>query len=427
MKRSLLSIIIFPALFAGYDILEIRQKSHYVVNGTPLKSNVETVEISRSTCDECDMDTIQLIRYNGYNAERHTVITEDGYILVLHRIPGKIQGEYYEGGSSRCPVLLQHGLLGSSSDWVMQPPHRSLAYLLSDYGYDVWLGNARGNTYSRRHVKLNVKQAKFWRFSWDEMGRYDMPAVIDYILNTTNSRQICYVGHSMGTTMFWVMMHYHPKYNDKIRVMQALAPIAKVSHMKSPIRVIAPFANDIHKISEFFGLRDFLPNNAWVKLLAKYFCKASVPTRYLCTNVIFLLAGYDSVQLNSTTLPVILSHTPAGTSTQTVVHFAQQVNSDAFLQFDWGRKENLDRYGQATPPKYNLSRVNCPVQLYRADNDILADSTDVQWLASQLPNLNDTYLVPFKRFNHIDFVWAEDADMILYGELLKTLNSFSIF
>jgi lysosomal acid lipase/cholesteryl ester hydrolase len=45
----------------------------------------------------------------------------------------------------------------------------------------VWLGNIRGNTYSRRHVQYNNDDEKYWDFSWDEMGYYDIPAQIDYI------------------------------------------------------------------------------------------------------------------------------------------------------------------------------------------------------------------------------------------------------
>jgi len=39
------------------------------------------------------------------------------------------------------------------------------AYLLHDYGFDVWMGNARGNTYSRNHVSLSPASAQFWRYT----------------------------------------------------------------------------------------------------------------------------------------------------------------------------------------------------------------------------------------------------------------------
>jgi pimeloyl-ACP methyl ester carboxylesterase len=37
------------------------------------------------------------------------------------------------------------------------------------------------------------------------MGVYDVPAVLNYILTATGQPDLFYVGHSMGTTMFWVI------------------------------------------------------------------------------------------------------------------------------------------------------------------------------------------------------------------------------
>ena len=46
----------------------------------------------------------------------------------------------------------------------MGSPSKSLGYILADEGYDVWLGNARGNAYSRAHVNLTTKNSKYWKF-----------------------------------------------------------------------------------------------------------------------------------------------------------------------------------------------------------------------------------------------------------------------
>jgi lysosomal acid lipase/cholesteryl ester hydrolase len=54
----------------------------------------------------------------GYPIEVHTYTTDDGYINTLHRIPNKSKG-------SRA-VFLQHGLLGTSADFVMGSPEKSL-------------------------------------------------------------------------------------------------------------------------------------------------------------------------------------------------------------------------------------------------------------------------------------------------------------
>jgi pimeloyl-ACP methyl ester carboxylesterase len=67
------------------------------------------------------------------------------------------------------------------------------------------------------------------------MGIYDMPAVIDYVLEQTGQENLYYVGHSMGTTMFFVLTSSLPQYNAKIRLMTALAPIAYMAYVTSPL------------------------------------------------------------------------------------------------------------------------------------------------------------------------------------------------
>lgn len=130
-------------------------------------------------------------------------------------------------------------------------PEKSLAYLLSDLGYDVWMGNARGSRYSRNHTKYDPdgkrsQRRRFWSFSWHEVGVVDLPEMIDYVLGETNYEKLHYIGHSQGTTSFWVMASELPEYNDKILSMHALAPVAFMSNLRSPfIRAAALFMNTL--------------------------------------------------------------------------------------------------------------------------------------------------------------------------------------
>lgn len=52
----------------------------------------------------------------------------------------------------------------------------------------------------------------------------------------------------MGTTMNFIMLSEKPEYNEKIKLFVALAPVAFMSHVKSPIRFLAPFSKDIEVI-----------------------------------------------------------------------------------------------------------------------------------------------------------------------------------
>nr|CAD7401254.1 unnamed protein product [Timema cristinae] len=112
-------------------------------------------------------------------------------------------------------------------------------YALWDAGYDVWLGNSRGNYYSRKHVNMTKSDPKFWNFSWHDMGVHDIPAVIDYILDHTGHKDLFFIGHSMGCAMFFVGMAAKPRYNDKIRVMFGLGPASYMHNGKRKMELVS--------------------------------------------------------------------------------------------------------------------------------------------------------------------------------------------
>lgn len=180
--------------------------------------------------------TPEYIRKYGYPVESYEVETADGYILQMHRIPC-----YF---STKLPVLIQHGILGSSDHFVITGPKQGLVFQLHEAGYDVWLSNMRGNTYTKKHRYLSPQNQQFWNYTFHELAIYDLPAIIDHIIRTTGKRKLHYVGHSQGTTTVLVLLSELPEYNRKIQSASLFAPVAylgnlKDSHMSSVLRNVA--------------------------------------------------------------------------------------------------------------------------------------------------------------------------------------------
>ncbi|XP_055851914.1 lipase 1-like [Episyrphus balteatus] len=399
------------SFFGSTFSLELNDENELVTN---FIKNDDDDDIDPSVKEDERLTTTQLITKYGYPAEIHHVITDDGYILEMHRIPKP----------GKTPVLMVHGLLDSSSTWVMMGPDKGFAYMLSDLHYDVWMANVRGNTYSKNHTTLNPRKAKFWDFSFHEMGIHDIPKSIDYVLEVTGFTKLQYIGHSQGTTCFWIMCSLLPQYNDKIISMQALAPAAFIEDSKSPvITFLSFFRSQISYLLKIIGAHEFLPNGSFVKYFSQFVCDDDSIVQSICSQVMFIIVGFDKAQMNHTMLPVILGHSPAGSSTKQLIHFAQLKSSGHFRQFDHGYIGNWRRYGRFSPPDYPLENVMAKVALHYGANDWLTVPKDVDRLDQALPNVIGKFLVKFSEFNHLDFVWGIDARELLYNKVSKLMKA----
>jgi lysosomal acid lipase/cholesteryl ester hydrolase len=370
---------------------------------------------------DCDYNITQIIQTKGYPCEEHKVITNDGYILGVFRIP------HGRNSSTRGrPVLLQHGLLDAAVTWVMNFPDQSLGFILADAGYDVWLGNMRGNYYSRAHVKYNPDHdSAFWDFSWDDMARDDLPSMIYYILNVTQQTRIGYVGHSQGTMIaFAEFGRLDSTLRNHVSFYAALAPVAHLGHIKSPIRYLSSTSKELELYWHLlFGRNEFLPSSYIIKWLATLACGEVILDKLLCQNILFILCGPEKKNMNNTRLPVYISHEPDGTSVKNMIHFAQGIQSNVFQAYDYGSaQKNQLHYNQTTPPEYNIYGLKIPTAIFWSGEDWLADSIDVNYLLDNLPNIVYEKYVP--DYNHLDFVWALTANKIIYADLLNIMQKY---
>ncbi|XP_066249786.1 lipase 3-like isoform X2 [Euwallacea similis] len=403
------------------------QKNLKIYNSTtPPEYNMSNVRVPvayfYSTHDPFSNTKTQLIQKHGYPVETHTYETKDGYVLTAFRIPHGTTSI-----KSKEVALLTHGMGGSGENFVFIGPPDALAFYLADRGYDVWIFNARGTHYSRKHRSLNPNRdrKKYWNFSWHEIGVYDLPATINYIQKETGVDSIFYVGHSQGTTILFVMLSQLPEMNEKIRVGAMLAPSAFHWLTHSPLLVIGSklwtLGERLLALLNWYELP--APNSSALTGFVKAICKPGA-LEEVCLDVVNLIGGTDSNQLNKTVFPVVLQYIPQGFSARQAWHYAQIVVSKDFKLYDHGAKKNMKLYNSTIPPTYNMSNCKAPIALFYAPRDPYGNHKMVQEFSKRLPNIVLKYEVKVPDWNHLDFILAANIKEVIHDPLYELFKRY---
>jgi pimeloyl-ACP methyl ester carboxylesterase len=363
---------------------------------------------------------VSWVQERGYQLEEHDARTEDGVLLGLMRIPRP----------DAPAVLLQHGVLDSAWAWVFNDEFKALAFQLHDSGFDVWLGNNRGNIFSTRWKGgADARHDEsFWNFTFDDMARYDVPALIGAVLNKTGREQLAYVGHSQGSMQMLIAASL-PDLRDwiarRVSIFIALSPVAWLANMRAIFVPRLARTHFIRAIQLLFP-RGFLVSANWRKA-AEATCIASFGV--VCKISIDLVCGTSHLDKPSN----ILGYSeifPSGTSFKNMVHFAQGVKTRKFQRYDYSIAidgiGNQAVYGQAEPPFYNLSGLRVPTALLSASEDLLSDPKDVDHLQKVL--LPTKALVAFKRydgFSHATWMLGDKEAGYFVDDVVTILGNTS--
>ncbi|KAM9232998.1 LOW QUALITY PROTEIN: lipase member M-like [Leptosomus discolor] len=357
---------------------------------------------------ETFMNVSQIIRHRGYPSEEYEVLTHDGYYIRLNRIP---HGRENPGSTGAELVMFpQHGLLGEGSHWVENLANNSVGFILADSGYDIWLGSSRGTSWSQRHQHLSADQVEFWDFSFHEMAMYDLPAMINFVLQKTGQKQIYYIGCSQGCMFTFIAFSSMPELVQKINFF-ALAPVLTIKHTKTPIMKMSFLLNRQFRMLQLLLSRT--DASLWMRKLQRFLpwlCRHPLQHKP-CANLFFLPGGYNEKNLNMTWLDVYTSHYPDGTSVKNMIHWAQVMKSGEFKAFDYG-SENPAVYHQETPPSYRVEEMPMPTAV--------ADWRDVHLLLSHIIHLVTYGHIP--DWNHWDFIWGLDAPRHPYSSILELME-----
>eukprot|EP01006_Ploeotia_vitrea_P052473 TRINITY_DN67692_c2_g1_i2.p1 TRINITY_DN67692_c2_g1~~TRINITY_DN67692_c2_g1_i2.p1 ORF type:complete len:399 (-),score=15.43 TRINITY_DN67692_c2_g1_i2:430-1626(-) len=309
-----------------------------------LKAKRSTERTKHHVCNT----TVDIVEAAGYVVEEHVARCQDGFLLALHRITGEKRSHKHttptattlhlledRSDTSQKPVVLMlHGFLMSSECWVAPlhgADHSLLVYSLVDSGYDVWLGNNRGNKYSNKHTEYKPSETRFWDFSLDELALFDVPTMINHICAITKEEKLAVIGFSQGSTQAFATFSLCKSVAEKVSLFIALAPCCKLKRfgkglgefLVSPLRFISPTPMHI-----LFGRRAFLPVTLYwqQRLSSSWFAKAIE----FCTSQLF---GWSSSNIDEVDKPLVYDHLYSSSSVKMVIHWCQMLRANRFQMF----------------------------------------------------------------------------------------------
>lgn len=359
---------------------------------------------------------------------------------------------------------------------IKDPQSKCMPLLLASFGHEVWLINRRGTEYSLGRVGdltngsiLNLEldfagnltsgissllttsisslfpsglvsllellfkpqinlasipntfDASYWNFSLDEQAKYDLPAVITYVLNKTNSDQVAYVGHSLGNGVMFMLQSEHPEWAQKVEPFLAWSPDFYLGHTTSILRPLLVLLQPLLSTA----LIPFPPTpiDPLTRTLLATLCQTKLAQKSVCLLFDELQFGFSGLQ---ETLPAFVASQFYSVSSHEAVQLAQDTEKGKMHHYDYGSvSANTRAYGQSSAPIYNVSRITSnSISLWRGEQDSLATPTDVDILKGDLKvSIDDRYIraIPFA---HYDLLFGSDVSNLVNIPSLVLIESY---
>jgi len=460
----------------------------------------------RQEDDLLHADAPQLIRAKGYPCEVHYVEACDGFILALHRIPhGRFnddeqkegeRSEFVEGSMHSPPadivcsstglvathprpvVFLMHGFLQSSESFLVAKDN--LAFTLADAGFDVWLGNARGNKYSSRHRSLDPSCDEYWDWCMDDIAMKDLPVWIRYVTTVAGVPSLSCIGFSQGSAIGLTSLSIHPHLQHMVDCFIALAPPSPGVHcFANPIldTIAKSWPQMLYLVlgrkalfyPHFHRLQNWLSTERMVSLI-----EASVTFLFgwKCRNI---PTGMERQRM--------FMHVYSMASVKSLVHWMQIMQSKQYQMYEQGgvgkrggmrqlaravvrsvlrRSASSSKQSAAvlpaplpsevnssstasTPPSssvrsphdnspvqchptmyaraptiYPLSQLRLPLYLFCSQTDSMSD---VAWLRMHMPT--HAQIAEVDVYEHMDFLYATDAPANVYSQVVDCIRKWA--
>lgn len=367
----------------------------------------------------------------GYPYEAIHVVTDDGYILLLERIPRR---------DSRKAVYLQHGVLDSSMGWVCNGVVGSPAFAAFDQGYDVFLGNFRGLV-SREHVNKNLSSRQYWRYSINEHGTKDIPAMIEKIHEVKTSElklrypdldeescdekqpyNLCAISHSLGgaaIVMYVVTQGIEQKPKRLSRVV-LLSPAGFHDDSTFAFTIVehiflflAPLLVKI--IPAFYVPTRFF--RMLLNKLARDFHNYPAVGGLVQTLMSYVVGGDSSNWVGVLGLPHYNMNDMPGVSFYVALHLAQMKRTGKFRMFDFGSPDaNTRVYGSPEPLDLGefFDLIDIPVDLVGGRKDNVIRPSMVKKYYNLMNEAGVEVSYNEYEYAHLDFTFSHREELLAF-------------
>jgi lysosomal acid lipase/cholesteryl ester hydrolase len=251
----------------------------------------------------------------------------------------------------------------------------------------------------------------------DEFAFYDIPDSIDYILSTTHAASLSYIGFSQGTAQAFATLSIHPTLNAKVDVFIALAPAMSPAGLSNGI-VDALVKASPQVLFLLFGRRSILSSTSmWQSILYP-----PIFVRVIDTAISFLF-NWKARNISPAQKLAAYPHLYSFTSTKSVVHWFQIIRTQSFQMYDDDFSPPLaltsaSKYTKAA--KFPTRNIKTPIVLVFGGSDSLVD---IKVMLRELPQ--HTIATEIPHYEHLDFLWAKDAHLLVFPHVFDALESFA--
>ncbi|KAG7194836.1 uncharacterized protein KQ657_003938 [Scheffersomyces spartinae] len=374
------------------------------------------------------MGTSELASKFGYTVAEHVVTTEDGYLLVLHKLEKKKKVVSVD----KRIVYFHHGLMTCSELWLCGSyKNKNLPFLLADLGHEVWLGNNRGNKYSRKHLKLSSSLKEFWDFSLDEFAMYDICDTLKYIYGFYGcTKRITYVGFSQGCSQLFACLSLKPYLNEYLDLFVALSPAIVPRELHHPLfKVMVKLAaQDESFLYTLLGKRAlFLSVSFWCHFLGSKWYETIVD---ICLKYLF---GWSGTNISKDQKVLGYPYMFLNSSVKCLVHWFQIIHSKRFQMYNEtcsiGRTtlsnyyENRSHSAVPFPISFHL---NVPMLVFYGDADLLVDIKSFKSLVLGLnPQMREKLIdiIRCPTYEHMDTIWGDKVYEDVFEKIIQVLET----